>query len=51
MIQKCMTPDTIVEHLNVFKDHLLGLLKSGEAVMMQTFHFERAKCEWRSKTA
>ena len=44
-----MTPDTIVEHLNVFKDHLLGLLTGGEAVMMQTFRFERAKetLHWR----
>jgi hypothetical protein len=39
----CMTPDTIVKHLNLFKDHLLGLLTGGEAVLMQAFQFEAAK--------
>jgi hypothetical protein len=29
-----MTPDAIVEHLNVFKDHLPSLLTSGKAVVM-----------------
>lgn len=38
-----MTPDTIVEHLDVFKNHLPSLLTAGKAVVMQTFHFERAK--------
>ena len=38
-----MTPDTIVKHLDVFKDDLSGLLTGGEAVMMQAFRFERAK--------
>ena len=44
-----MTPDTIVKHLDVFKDDLSGLLTSCEAVMMQAFRFERAKeaLHWR----
>lgn len=38
-----MTPDTIVEHLDVFKGHLPGLLTGGKAIVMQAFRFERAK--------
>ncbi len=38
-----MTPDTIVEHLDVFKNHLPSLLTVGKAIVMQTFHFERTK--------
>lgn len=38
-----MAPDTIVEHLDVFKDHLPRLLAGGKAVVMQAFRFERAK--------
>jgi hypothetical protein len=35
--------NTIVVHLDVFKDHLPGLFTGGKAVVMQTFRFERAK--------
>ncbi len=38
-----MTPDTTVEHLDVFKDYLPVLLTGGKAVVMQAFRFERAK--------
>lgn len=38
-----MTLDTIVEHLDVFKGHLPGLLTGGKAIVMQAFPFERAK--------
>ena len=38
-----MTPDMIVEHLDVFKGHLSGPLTGGEAVVMQAFRFECAK--------
>jgi len=30
-----MTPDTIVEHLDVFEDHLPSLLTGGKAVVMK----------------
>jgi hypothetical protein len=39
----CMTPDAVVEHLDVFKDHLPGLLMAPKAVMMQTLSLDRAK--------
>ena len=44
-----MTPDSVVKNLNVFKDYLLGLFTSSEAVMMQAFRFVRAKetLHWR----
>ena len=44
-----MTPDTILKHLDVFKDHLPDLFTGGKAVVMQTFRFERAKeaLHWR----
>lgn len=38
-----MTSNTIVEHLDVFKDHLPGLLTGGKTVVMQTFRFDCAK--------
>ena len=38
-----MAPDTVVEHLDVFKDYLPSLLTGGKAVVMQAFRFERAK--------
>jgi hypothetical protein len=38
-----MTSNTILEHLDVFKDHLPSLLTGGIAVVMQAFRFEHAK--------
>ena len=38
-----MTPNTLVKHLDVFKDHLPGLLPGSEAIMMQAFRFECTK--------
>ncbi len=38
-----MASDTIVKHLDVFKDHLPGLLTSGKAIVMQAFRFDRTE--------
>ena len=38
-----MAPNAIVKHLDVFKDHLPGLLPGSEAIMMQAFSFECTK--------
>jgi YVTN family beta-propeller protein len=38
-----MTPDTIVDRVDVSKDHLPSLLTGDRAVVMQAFRFERAK--------
>ena len=38
-----VTPDTIVKHLDVFKNHLPGVFTRGEAIVMQAFGFQCAK--------
>jgi hypothetical protein len=46
-----MTSDAIVEHLDVFKDHLPSMLTVGKAVVMRAFRLERTKIASRLNSA